>query len=503
MNDIEFAHSVSPDLGALYEQAKELAFTTPAHSLTFLRSFAVVFCETLNPNSKEEPNLNRKISTVLTGGLVSEKVLSRLRTLQNSGNKASHPEEYDWTILNFPAMVEEALPAARYLLEHLYWLSQGTAKLPEYTVTKPTLHNQRELSFRAIFEEDSDARYTLGVHFKEKANHLKVSEYIFRTDDGYGDTSRPAIDQAIHWFKLAAENSHIEAMYEYGTYLARLQGDAFEDKRLIGEHYVWQASCANHAEALVVLGDYYFWGSVRYEQDLEYARELYQQAAHQSHPRALAQLGRMHERGLGGLVDFHAAFQCSLQSAEAGFPQAQFHLYTLYLKRHVFAGDSPVTINWLIKAAEQKHPEAMLELAGLIIKKRIAGQTDIDAQVLYEQCIVTKHTRIKAQYALANLLALHTEDLDALNRALTYAHNCKDEILNRLQHRDLLPGCERIILYIWKEINAHFTRTFPHFSTSAAVLPTIKHQPAYIGSPVGRNELCPCGSEKKYKHCCR
>ncbi|TCD19204.1 hypothetical protein E0D86_19430 [Pseudomonas sp. IC_126] len=29
------------------------------------------------------------------------------------------------------------------------------------------------------------------------------------------------------------------------------------------------------------------------------------------------------------------------------------------------------------------------------------------------------------------------------------------------------------------------------------------HQPAYIGPPVGRYVPCPCGSEKKYKHCCR
>ena len=143
MNDIEFAHSVSPQLGTLYEQAKEQAFTTPGHALTFLRSFAVIFCETLDPNTKEEKNLNRKIVRVLSGRLASENDLARLRTLQNSGNKAAHPEEYDWTTLDFPAMVEEALSAARHLLEHLHWLNQGSVELPEYTVTKPALHSQK------------------------------------------------------------------------------------------------------------------------------------------------------------------------------------------------------------------------------------------------------------------------------------------------------------------------------------------------------------------------
>lgn len=502
MNDIEFAHSVSPRLGAVYEQAKELASTTPGHALTFLRSFAAIFCETLDPSTKGEPNLNRKIATLLTGGLTSEKVLAQLRTLQSSGNKAAHPEEYDWTTLDFPSMVEDALPAARYLLEHLHWLSQGPA-LPEYTVSKPTLHNQRELSFRAVFEENPDAQHTLGIHFKEKADHLKASDYIFRADDGYGFNSRSAIDQAIYWLRLAAVNEHIEAMYEYGAYLARLQGDAFEDKRREGERYVWQASERNHAEALAVMGDFYFWGSVQYQQDFKYARELYQQAAVQSHPRALAQLGRMHERGLGGRVDFPAAFECSLQSAEAGFPQAQYHLYTLHRQGHAFEGDSSAAVNWLIEAAEQKHPEAMLELAGLITQKRVPTRTVIDAQALYEQCIGTDHTRIKALYALAHLLAIRSEELDVQHHALTYICNCKDEIVNRSEHHDLLPGCERLTGFIMEKINTLMARAYPQFSLPAAVPPTITQQPAYIGPPVGRNEPCPCGSEKKYKHCCR
>tara|TARA_R100000935_G_C2777540_1_gene140290 strand:+ start:694 stop:840 length:147 start_codon:yes stop_codon:yes gene_type:complete len=45
MNDIDFAKSVSPDLAGHYEQAKYLAFITPAYALTHLRSFAAVFCD--------------------------------------------------------------------------------------------------------------------------------------------------------------------------------------------------------------------------------------------------------------------------------------------------------------------------------------------------------------------------------------------------------------------------------------------------------------------------
>ncbi len=31
---------------------------------------------------------------------------------------------------------------------------------------------------------------------------------------------------------------------------------------------------------------------------------------------------------------------------------------------------------------------------------------------------------------------------------------------------------------------------------------TVKREPVKVGKKVGRNDPCPCGSGKKYKHCC-
>ncbi|WP_417286427.1 SEC-C metal-binding domain-containing protein [Cobetia marina] len=502
MNDVDFALSVSPQLGELYRQAKDLAPITPGHALTFLRSFAVIFCETLDPNTKPEQNLNSRINSTLNSGLASEKVLARLRLLQSSGNKAAHPEEYDWTTLDLPAMVEEGLSAARYLLEHLYWLAQGSATQPVYTVTEDTVHSQMKLSFRAVFEEDSEARYTLGIHFKEMADRLNATDVMFYADNGYGFNSRPVINQAIHWFQIAADSSHAGAMFEYGSYLTQLKGDGIVDERRKGALYVARASNEGHADAQALMGDFYFSGPDFFEKDLKYARESYLQAASQSHPRALAQLGLMHERGLGGPIDFDAALQCSLQSAAAGFPQAQFHLYTLHIQGQAFVGDEPRAINWLIAAAEQKYPDAMLALADLITQKRVPGRTIIEAQALYEQCIYTPGTRVKSLYALADQLSTHTEEFDVMNKALSYAFSCKDEILNNPEYQYLLQGCEEIIRTLWIRINESLVRTYPQLANPVPVVPYIPHRLTYSGPSVGRNVPCPCGSQKKYKHCC-
>lgn len=500
MNDIEFAQNVSLPLADLYEQAKNLGMSTPGYALTYLRAFAETFCEVIDSNIGSDLSLERKIASLRNRQLVDHRVLAHLRTLQKHGNVGAHPKAFGFTTHNYPELFGQSLPAALELLEYLHCVDPARGNLPAYTVTPATQQSLRELSYNAVFEADADARYTLGIHFKEAADILKASETTFRADDGYGFTSRQSIDQATYWLKLAADDSHIAAMYEYGVYLARLEGSQFHDKRQEGERYVWQASDKNHAGALAFIGDCHFYGSARHDQDLPYARELYRQAAEQSHPGALAQLGEMYERGIGGAVDFDAAFQCSLQAAEAGFPQAQFHLYTLHGQGHAFAGDRPAAISWLIEAAEQQYPDAMLELAGLISQTLIRGRTVADAQALYEQCIRSPQTRIKAGYALAHLLAKQATDLSALNLALSYISSCREEIARTAQHQEMLAGCERLGGLIWRQINLTVARTGLHIAPQTQNLPATA--PAYIGAPVGRNEPCPCGSKKKYKQCC-
>lgn len=138
----------------------------------------------------------------------------------------------------------------------------------------------------------------------------------------------------------------------------------------------------------------------------------------------------------------------------------------------------------------------MLELAGLIVRKLIPERTSVDAQALYEDCVQTQETRIRARYRLAHLLAKQADDLDALHRALNDITNCKDEILSTSQYRDLLPGCERLSALIWEQMNITIARTHPHLAAASP-------QRIYNGPAIGRNEECPCGSGKKYKHCCR
>lgn len=507
MNDIEFAQSVSPELAGLYAQAKDLAFITPGYALTHLRSFAAVFCDEIEPSAWYESNIAIKIEMVRTVQGSSRKMLSALETLRDSGNKAAHPEEYAPCTLDFSAMVAKGLHLARELFEHLYWLKTGSSITPEYEVIEPTLHIQRDLSHRAIFEEDAEARYTLGVYFKEKADREKPVYGWIRVDDGYGEKSREAIDQATHWFKCAAESDHPGAQYEYGAYLFRLKDNpdgtrSRRDERARGEHQVWLACLAGHPDAQALMGDFFFSGTERLERDYERARELYQDAAVQSQPRALAQLGRMYAQGLGGPTDLKKAIECSLKAAESGFPQAQYHLYALHRQGDAFVGDHSTALDWLTAAADQRHPDAMMALAELIADKKVANRSFSDAQHFYEQCFNIPHLRIRALYAYANLVATHSESLRELESARHCIFQCAEEIQGNPQCHHLLSGCDRINRVLLNKEAAAMSREFPHVRFQFGAEEPAHGEPDYTGPKVGRNDPCPCGKGAKYKHCC-
>lgn len=510
MNDIEFAQSVSLELAGLYALAKDLAFVTPGYALTHLRSFAAVFCDDIEPSAKTDSNIANKITMVRNAQGSSRRVLSALNTLRDSGNKAAHPEEYPPGTLDLPSAVTEGLYLARELLEHLYWLKTGSSAKPEYEIIEPTLHIQRDLSYRAIFEEDAQSRYLLGLYFKDKADREKSDSGMHRFDDGYepdGMPSRKAIDQAMHWFESAAKSDHPGAQYEYGAYLFRLKDNpdgtvSRRYDRSRGERYVWWACQAGHADAQAMMGDFFFNSTEHLDRDYDRAREHYQEAAEQSHPRALAQLGRMHEVGLGGPKDLKKAFECSLKAAESGFPQAQYHLYVLHRQGDAFVGDPSTALHWLTAAADQLHPDAMMALARLIEDKKVASRSFADAKYLYEQCINTPHLRIRALYAYANLVAMHSEDSQELGSACSCILQCADEIQTNPEYHQSLPGCDRIYQVLLSKQEAAMSREFPGYRFQFGAPELAQGTSDYTGPKVGRNDPCPCGKGAKYKNCC-
>lgn len=153
MNDIEFSHSVSPQLGDLYEHAKNLRHSTPGYALTLLRSFAGAFCEIVDPSIDQVQKLERKIARLRDKSLFDHKVLALLRTLQKHGNVAAHPQAFSFITHDYLAMLDQALDAALGLLEHLHRLKQPHGEVPKYRVTTAGQDNLHLLSYRAFLRK--------------------------------------------------------------------------------------------------------------------------------------------------------------------------------------------------------------------------------------------------------------------------------------------------------------------------------------------------------------
>lgn len=91
MDDIQLAYGASADIGRLYRDAKAFSIDTPVLALLSLRGLAAIFCDYLD-RGLTELMLSDKISHLDQQGMLKPKVKQQLRLLQNSGNKAAHPE---------------------------------------------------------------------------------------------------------------------------------------------------------------------------------------------------------------------------------------------------------------------------------------------------------------------------------------------------------------------------------------------------------------------------
>lgn len=548
MNDVEFAFSVSERIGRLYRDGKRFGTETPILTLSSLRGLASAFCDLLD-RDLEGQSTDMKIRSLHARGLLTPVARSHLRTLQHNGNRACHPESYDFETHDFPTMAQETLVAARGLIEQFFHLSHQD--VPRYEVAVLESGGLRDMCYSAMIEADPEAMHLAGVYFKEKADQLAGNEW-FQKEDGYGMASRAHIEQAMFWFKQGANERHPDCMYQYGLYLANHRGDN-QERRAEGERLIAHATVMDHADAQVYVARGHFNGSGIFDQDHAYARELYELAAQHDHPEALSQLGIIHAKGIGCDIDATAAAQYIQRAAEAGYPAAQYNLFVLYQTGAGVERNTETAIKWLTDAANQAYPDALFQLGLMTQQGHIQGQGIPQALALYQRCLAFPDFRSRsamvaaeltlatdnsvtgwvnaAQYLLTVYQAIGRED-DCHNlKAACLAHSA--EVLRKLRgHISLYGSDSRLLLsdvlvclqfdrngvpnardlsevgYLLERaafqdpaaIDALFTQAGIARPTSVVPRP---QQPAVLGETrPGRNDPCHCGSGLKHKKCC-
>ncbi len=549
MNDIEFAFGASPEIGRLYKDGKSFSIDTPVLALSFLRGLAAAFCNCLDHDLIEN-TLDRKIASLEQQGMLKPAVKRQLRTLQINGNKAAHPESYDFVDLNFPDLAAEALIAARILIKHLYIYRHEP--VPEYEVIEIESGDLKDMCIRAMIGREIEAMNQAGEYFKEKAEqypNICVPLY-----NGYPYEAQQDITQAMFWFEQGANQSHPNCLYQYGHYLAE-QGEEQE-----GKHYIERAAELDHPDALFYVAQKTLDGLEGWDKDATSALELFERAARLGNLAALSQLGAMHADGFGCEVDLALAAEYTLTAAQAGVPQAQYNLHLLYMNGLGLDKNEGDAIKWLIEAASQDYPIAIYDLACLIKSGMVPGRSVSDAEAEFVRAMSFPEFRAQAAISAAEIFYDCTSLLPELMRAAQYLQACFAQLSidgdPANLRNDCLLACSKIVGRLRQHINANgpdhslkladifasalFDRNFiPVIDASArqaelarmmldygptalnqirtnlfreaCLEPRNTHQrngpittlhPAPTIPKLGRNELCHCGSRLKFKKCC-
>lgn len=563
MDDIDFATSFSPKIGALYREAKEYGRDLPGYSLNRLRGLCHLLCErvaeALAVDIVGQRNLQSKIDLVAERAHLDDETVCHLHALRVNGNMGVHPEKYFLTNQEFLEMSEATLARTRAALEAVHPIIHPNLLVPAYIVSPVVGSSLKEACYAATIMGDAESRYTLGKLFVAKAeDSVREADREAEASGAsvIGFKHRSYLEQAHFWFKLAADDDHPPSMFQYGMALA--QGFEGPDKESRGEHIIAMASKYGDTDAHALIGNWHLYGSKLFDIDYIEARRYLEMAAADEHPVALANLGAMHEKGWGGSVDLHAAFEYTKRSAESGYPEGQYNLFVLYLTGRGVEVDETLAIEWLTKAADQRHPVAMFELAIRISDGHIANKGLPDAEALLAQCINSESTKNRARFALARLYLVQPSRIEKVSAAANLLQRCYEEeggnsdlaracweespkVVERLRQLISTPSVpldianEIVMACALFDTEGHpvpnrnealraFTdkirkRSGGH-GTGIGRSGQLPGAQALSGTPllgrrratpipplrngpkVGRNDPCPCGSGKKSKQCC-
>jgi SEL1 protein len=158
------------------------------------------------------------------------------------------------------------------------------------------------------------------------------------TSSGFDGAARRDADVA-QYYKYSADMGNADAASAVGRLLTFGSRGVKQDARTAYKYFT-QAAAAGDADAMAHLGHMFANGIGVNEPSNETALALFRAAVDKGNARAAYGLGYMHLGGFGVDRDLTKAFEHITNAAEAGSPEAQFHLGALYA-RGVFGKDAP------------------------------------------------------------------------------------------------------------------------------------------------------------------
>lgn len=454
MTDLELCEFFSKQICGAYEQALEFMDSAPDVSLVKFRTiseWAVTLVAEKQNYEFETTNLQRRIDELFDIQAINKQLRSQLHDVRKLGNDGAHANLLEDEIAAEKQLVElrgKAVSARKYVLlslEDIYVHVFGQSLTGNIEITENNSHTFRDIIFEATFKKESTAKKNAGIAYERLIQQQVLKNgYHVRANDYHHLSSLTM--QAIALLDTAAILSYFEVFPEQE--MEQFSKEEIDEAVL--EHGDVDAL---HAYSRVVFGDSFLPKEMH-----EKALGRTKAAADRGYPPAMTTYGReCHTK-----KDYEGAWRYLTIAAEADDAEAIACLSMMYSDGWAGHQDVNKGLELAQHATDLGHPEGLLALGRCYLLGLGVQQDDKKAQELIEQA-VGKGSLTAKRY------------------------------LEKIVH-------EKQLTQIAKQKADQI-----YLETGKAVLETLKKTRwtniAALGK-VGRNDLCPCGSGKKYKKCC-
>ncbi|KXS14205.1 kinase-like protein [Gonapodya prolifera JEL478] len=167
------------------------------------------------------------------------------------------------------------------------------------------------------------------------------------------------LQQAIFWYKIAAELDHVEAQYELAEWCKVGVGLLYREPEIAARWYA-KAAEKSHANSVCALGDFFAYGIGSCSSNVDLAKDCFARAAAQDHVVAQTRLASI----LDNEGCYHEALEYLKIAAKHQFSLAQARLADYYyFGRGMPHPDYFEAAKWYLKAAQQGNAAAQLNTA--------------------------------------------------------------------------------------------------------------------------------------------
>lgn len=356
-----------------------------------------VYLNNRNINYEELQKVNKPIdANILNEFILKQQVGRAIVKLTERANDGAHKAQYTLGLLffkgefvtkdlckaanYFTTASEQGNTGATFMLGICYENGYGLSKNTEKAFNLYQKAVDKNVSF-AYYRLGACYYYGMGVEKNyEKASELliKSSEQkmhtIYKQRNVEDDDVLTTIDYVKTIIKNIFNDEIIQSYYLLG--LCYVNGQGVTIKSVKGIELLKKAATYGHSNALLTLGNYYYFGD-NVPQDYGKAVELYQKSAEQGNQLAQFMLGKCYFNGEGVAQNYRKGVYNFRKSALQGNPKAQCNLGWIYYYGKGVLQDYRIAVQWYTKSAINGNSTAQFYLGNCYYEGKGVGK-DLD-----------------------------------------------------------------------------------------------------------------------------